>query len=126
VRRGSLREIKEEIDAAEYDPDALYHLGTGKKTRYTPAKFYVTTNYETGVFTLADDPAAPIINALAEYIAGEGNGQNQTEIYEWAKKNVEGCSRKDKLIAVLNRGAREDRWRVRPGLRGAKRYEPTS
>jgi len=124
VRRGSLKEIKEEIDAAEYDPDALYHLGTGKKTRYTPAKFYVTTNYETGVFTLAGDPAAPIINALAEYIAGEGNGQNQTEIYKWAKENVEGCSRKDKLIATLNRGAREDRWRVRPGFRGAKYYEP--
>ena len=124
VRKGSLKEIKEEIDAAEYDPDALYHLGTGKKTRYTPAKFYLTTNFDTGEFTLADDPGALIIDALAEYIGGEGNGQNQTEIHKWAKDNVDGCGRKDKFIATLNRGSREDRWRVRPGFRGAKYYEP--
>jgi hypothetical protein len=124
VRKGSLKEIKEEIDAAEYDPDALYHLGTGKKTRYMPAKFYLTTNFDTGEFTLADDPGALIIDALAEYIGGEGNGQNQTEIHKWAKDNVDGCGRKDKFIATLNRGSREDRWRVRPGFRGAKYYEP--
>jgi hypothetical protein len=124
VRKGSLREIKEEIDAAEYDPDALYHLGTGKKTRYTPAKFYVKTNFDTGEFTLADDPTALIINALAEYISGEGDGQNQSEIHKWAKENVEGCGRRDKMVAALNRGARENRWHVRNGLRGAKYYEP--
>jgi hypothetical protein len=124
VRKGSLKEIKEEIDAAEYDPDALYHLGTGKKTRYTPAKFYLTTNFDTGEFTLADDPGARIIDALAEYIAGEGSGQNQTEIHKWANENIDGCSRKNKVVAALNRGAREGRWRVRNGFRGSKYYEP--
>ena len=124
VRKGSLKEIKEEIDAAEYDPDALYHLGTGKKTRYTPAKFYLTTNFDTGEFTLADDPTAMIINDLADYIAEEGNGQNQSEIYKWAKDNIDGCGRKNKIIAALGRGANEGRWHVRHGLRGAKYYEP--
>ena len=124
VRKGSLKEIKEEIDAAEYDPDALYHLGTGKKTRYTPAKFYLTTNFDTGEFTLADDPTAMIINDLADYIAEEGNGQNQSEIYKWAKDNIDGCGRKNKIIAALGRGANEGRWYVRHGLRGAKYYEP--
>jgi len=126
VRRGSLREIKEEIDAAEFDPDALYHFGTGRKTRYEPAKFYITANFDTGEFALADDPAALIVNALAEYIAGEGNGKNQTEIHKWANENIEGCSRKNKVVAALNRGTREGRWRVHPGLRGAKYYEPTT
>jgi len=126
VRKGSLKEIKEEIDAAEYDPDALYHLGTGKKTRYTPAKFYLTTNFDTGEFILANDPAALIIDALAEYITGEGSGQNQTEIHKWANENIEGCSRKNKVVAALNRGSREGRWYVRNGLRGAKYYEPST
>ena len=125
VRRGSLKEIKEEIEAAEYDPDALYHLGTGRKTRYTPAKFYITANYETGEFTLAEDPGAKSINALAEYIAGDGYGQNQSEIFAWAKENLEGSSRKDKLVALLRRGERENRWRSHPGIKGAKFYEPS-
>jgi hypothetical protein len=123
VRRGSLKEIKEEIEAAEYDPDALYHLGTGRKTRYTPAKFYITANYETGEFTLAEDPGAKSINALAEYIAGEGGGQNQTEIIKWAKENLEGSTRTENLVALLKRGARDGRWRVCRGLRGVKYYE---
>ncbi len=123
VRRGSLKEIKEEIEAAEYDPDALYHLGTGRKTRYTPAKFYITANYETGEFSLAEDPGAKAINTLAEYIVGEGGGQNQTEIIKWAKENVEGSTRTENLIALLKRGARDRRWRVRLGLRGVKYYE---
>ncbi len=126
VRRGSLKEIKEEIDAAEYDPDALYHLGTGKKTRYEPAKFYITADYETGEFTLADDPAALIVDALAEYIAGEGSGKNQSEIHKWAKENIDGCGRRNKVVAALNRGAREGRWRARDGIRGTKFYEPSS
>jgi hypothetical protein len=124
VRRGTLKEIKEEIDAAEYDPDALYHLGTGKKTRYTPVKFYVTANYNTGVFTLEENPDAAAINSLAEYIRGAGRNQNQGEIFEWAKENVAGCGRKDKCIALLKRGVRERRWRARTGLKGAKFYEP--
>jgi len=124
VRRGSLKEIKEEIDAAEYDPDALYHLGTGKKTRYTPVKLYITANYETGEFTLAEDPGAKAISILAEYIAGEGSGQNQTEIIKWAKENLGGSTRTENLIAILKRGARDKHWQVRPGFRGVKYYEP--
>jgi len=124
VRRGSLKEIKEEIDAAEFDPDALYHLGTGKKTRYEPTKFYITANYETGEFTLAEDPGAVAINTLAEYIAGEGSGMNQTEIIKWAKENLEGSTRTENLVALLKRGTRDKRWRVRPGFRGVKYYEP--
>lgn len=126
VRRGSLKEIKEEIEAAEYDPDALYHLGTGRKTRYTPAKFYITANYETGEFSLAEDPGAKAINILAEYIAGDGYGQNQSEIFAWARENLEGGSRKDKLVALLRRGEREGRWRSHPGIKGAKFYEPST
>ena len=124
VRKGSLKEIKEEIDTAEYDPDALYHLGTGKKTRYTPVKFYITADYEKGVFTLAEDPGTKAINMLAEHIAGEGGGQNQTEIIKWAKENLDGSTRTENLIALLKRGTREKRWRVRPGFKGAKYYEP--
>jgi len=124
VRRGSLKEIKEEIDAAEYDPDTLYHLGTGKKTRYAPVKFYITANYETGEFILAEDPGAKVINMLAEHIAGEGSGQNQTEIMKWAKENLNGSTRTENLITLLKRGTREKRWRVRPGFKGAKYYEP--
>ena len=126
VRRGSLKEIKEEIDAVEFDPDALYHLGTGKKTRYEPSKFYITANFETGEFTLSEDPGAVAINTLAEYIAGEGSGQNQSEIFAWAKENLAGGGRKDKFVALLKRGEREGRWRSHSGLKGAKFYEPST
>ena len=124
VRRGSLKEIKEEIDAAEFDPDALYHFGSGRKTRYEPAKFYITANFETGQFTRVEDPEAVAINTLAEYIAGEGNGNNQSEIIRWAKENLEGSTRTERLVALLKHGTRDKRWRVRPGFRGVKYYEP--
>jgi hypothetical protein len=125
VRRGSLQEIKEEIDAAEFDPDALYHLGTGKKTRYTPAKFYITANYETGEFTLADDPSAEILETLAEYISGEGRGKNQKSVIQWAKENHVG-GRTGNLTTLLKRGEREGRWRSHKGPKGAILYEPLS
>jgi len=126
VRRGSLKEIKEEIESAEFDPDALYQFGTGRKTRYEPAKFYLTADFEAGGFTLAEDPEAKAINTLAEYIAGEGGGQNQSEIIAWAKSEGIGPRKIAAFCALLNRGEREGRWRSHRGLKGAKFYEPLS
>ncbi len=104
VRKGSLQEIKEEIDAAEYDPDALYHLGTGKKTRYTPAKFYVTANFEAGEFALAEDPDQGRLDAIAEFIRGAGHAMTQTEIFTWAKDEEIEIGKKQKLVSLLKKG----------------------
>ena len=125
VRRGSLKEIKEEIDAAEFDPDALFSLGTGKKTRYEPFRLYVTFDASLRCFVHADSPDKDVIDALAEYIVGQGSGKNQSEIIAWAKSEGIGPSHHGAFAALLNRGEREGRWRSHKGFRGAKFYEPT-
>ena len=122
VRPGTLEEIEEE----GFDPNALLYLGTGNKTRYEPCRYYVSLDATNGTFAMVNDPIADSINTLAGYIAGEGSGQNQTEILKWAKENLEGSTRTENLIALLKRGARDRRWRVRPGFRGIKYYEPPS
>jgi hypothetical protein len=126
VRRGSLKEIKEEIDAAEFDPDALFSLGTGKKTRYEPFRLYVTFDASLRCFVHADSPDKDVIDALADYINGPGRGQKQGEIIAWAKSEGVGPSHREAFVALLNRGERERRWRSHKGFRGAKFYEPST
>jgi hypothetical protein len=112
VRPGTLEEIEEE----GFDPNALLFLGSGNKTRYEPSRFYVSLDAINGTFSMVRDPNADAIDALAEYIAGDGYGQNQSEIFAWAKdKSI--VSRKDKLLALLKRGELASRWHSRKSLR---------
>jgi hypothetical protein len=117
------RQTLEEIDEEGIDPDALLSLGTGKKTRFEPARLFLTMDGATGAFRIAGDPGQEKIDALAEYIAGEGRGKNQGEIVAWAKDNL-GLGRP--VIALLKRGEREGRWCAHRGLHGRILYEPTA
>jgi hypothetical protein len=123
VRRGTLEEID---DDGGPDPDALFSLGTGVKTRFAPAHLYLTFDPSTGNFMLADSPDRSTLDAIAEYIAGQGSGNNQSEIIRWAKGEGIGPRMRESFVALLNRGEREGRWRSRKGLRGARLYEPST
>jgi hypothetical protein len=121
VKRGTLEEVD---DGGGFDPGALLSLGVGKKTRFEPApRLYLTLNPDFGGLILAESPDAAALNALAEYLAGPGRGQNQTQIIEWAKEAGVGPKMRGSFIALLNRGEREGRWRSYKGLRGARFYE---
>jgi hypothetical protein len=122
VRRGTFEEIG---DDGEQDPDALFSLGTGAKTRYAPGRLYLRFDPTHDVFSLAEDPDLTTLNTLAEYIAGEGLGRNQTDIIEWAKGAGVGPTNRNSFNALLNRGERLGRWHSRKGFRGARIYEPT-
>jgi hypothetical protein len=121
ARKGSLEEV---LDDIEPDQDASFVLATGK-TRFEPFHLFLSFKPDAGGFSVAEDPNLEALEALANYIAGRGLGQNQTEIIEWAKDSL-GVGRKQRLIALLNRGEREGRWRTRRGIKGAKLYEPKS
>jgi hypothetical protein len=122
VKKETLEETDEEIN---YDPSALLSLGTGRKTRYEPFRIYITLDPENGGFALSESPDQAALNALAEYIRGEGLGLNQGDLFNWAKEAGIGPKKKASFIAMLNRG--EGRlWITRKGLKGAKHYEPVS
>jgi len=118
VKRGTL----EEIDEGGYDPDALLSLGTGKKTRYEPARLYVTLDPAAGGFALAENPDASAIDAIADYIAQDGS-KNQSEIIAWAKIEGIGPKMRQSFVALLNRGETAGRWASHKA--GVRRiYEP--
>lgn len=121
ARRGSLEEIQDED---EPDPDATYVLRTGK-TRFEPFHLHLAFSSDAGGFVPAEDPNLEALEALADYIAGEGCGKNQGVIIKWAKDNL-GGGRTANLVTLLKRGEREGRWQSRRGLKGAKFYEPSS
>jgi len=114
-----------QIEEEGFDPNALLFLGTGEKTRYEPCRLYLSLDAATGAFTLAENPDAKNIDAMAEYIAGPGFRKNQTTLLAWAQDNL-GGGRNQKFITLLQRGEHEGRWRSSRGLKGAKLYEPTS
>ena len=122
VRKETLEDTDEEIT---FDPSALLSLGTGRKTRYEPFRMYITLDPEAGGFSRAEDPKAEAIDAIAEYIAGDGLDKNQGEIIEWAKAASIGPKMRSSFIAVLNSGEGK-RWRSHKGFRGARHYEPIS
>jgi hypothetical protein len=121
TRRGSLEEIQED----ELDSDATFVLTTGK-TRFEPFHLYLSFNPDAGGFVLADSPDVNIIDALAEYIAGPGSGNNQSEIIAWAKSEGIGPRMRGSFVALLNRGEREGRWQSHRGFKGARFYEPST
>jgi hypothetical protein len=122
VKKETLEETDEEIN---YDPSALLSLGTGRKTRYEPFRMYITLDPENGGFTLSKSPEQAALNALAEYIRGEGLGLNQGDLFNWAKEAGIGPKKKASFIALLSRGE-GSLWTTRKGLKGAKHYEPVS
>lgn len=122
VKKETLEDTDEEVD---FDPRALLSLGTGRKTRYEPFRMYLTLDPEAGGFSLAEDPRAAAIDAIAEYIAGDGLDKNQGEIIEWAKAASIVPKMRSSFIAVLNSGEGK-RWRSHKGFRGARHYEPIS
>jgi len=120
VRRGTL----EEIDDGGSNPDALFSLGTGAKTRFAPASIYLRFNPTRDGFSLAEDPDTGAVSALADYISGPGQGKSQSEIIAWAKEEM-GVGMRSRFLAMLARGEREGRWRSHPA--GRKRiYEPAT
>ena len=101
----------------------IFFLGTSKKTRYDPFKCYIRRDPSSAGFILADNPDAETLDALAEYIAGDGRDKNQKELFQWAKDNL-NVRRRDRFVALLRRGEREGRWHSHKGFRGARIYEP--
>jgi hypothetical protein len=123
VHRATLEEIEDDV---EPDPNALLTLRTGRKTRYAPARLYLTMDPATGTFDLAVDPNAEALDAIVEYINGPGAGKNQGEIIDWAKDAGVGPKKRPAFIALLNRGEHDRRYRTRKGLKNnARYYEPT-
>ncbi len=119
------KENLEEIEDDDQDPDALFSLGTGEKTRFAPFRLYLSFDPETGIFNTAQDPKSTALDQIADYIRGEGAGQNQGAIIEWAKEAGVGPRMRQSFIALLQRGEREGRWRSFKGLHGARIYEPS-
>jgi hypothetical protein len=119
VRRGTL----EEIDEDDQDPDALFSLGTGDKTRFAPIRLYLTFDAASGTFSRAQDPKDEKIDRIAEFIAGAGAGLNQSQIVAWAKGELD-IKKRDSILALLKRGEIADRWHSHIGFQGARIYEP--
>lgn len=116
------RDLKE-ADDEDLDPqDALFSLGTGSKTRFAPFRTFLSFDPETGAFSLAEDPKTTLLGQLAEYIAGEGLGKNQTEVVAWAKDAL-GIKKRDAILAMLRRGE-GSRWKTSRGFRNGVIYEP--
>jgi len=112
----------EEIDDNDDSRDALFSLGTGEKTRYAPWRTFLSFDAEAGRFIPAQDPKAALLDQLADYIRGEGCGQNQSQIIEWAKDAL-GIKKRDNALALLRRGE-GNLWRSHEGFRKARIYEP--
>lgn len=113
----------EEDDEGALDPETVFFLGTNRKTRFDPVKLNITRDPSSAGYILAESPDANAIDAISDYIAGEGCGKNQSEIINRAKETL-GGGRREHYVTLLRRGEREGRWRSRPGPRGAKLYEP--
>ena len=117
VRPGTFEEIEDE----GFDPDALLHLGTGKKSRYERFKVFLTMDPSGGGFVKAQDPSEEALQALAGFIAGEGMGKNQKEVRAWARENL-GGGRTANLLALLRRGEKQGLWTTSRGLHGKVIY----
>ena len=99
VRRNTFKEIDDDNEAS---PDDLFRLGTGEKTRYEPFQLFLKRS-ETGAFVLADDPDEEAMQAISDFVRAAGHALNQTEIFTWAKKDLE-MGRKTKLVRLLRKG----------------------
>lgn len=97
------KETYEQIDEDnEPGPDALFRFGTGDKTRFKPAQIFLQRS-PTGGFVLADDPDRERLDAIAEYLRKATGPLTQTDIFEWAKDELE-IRKKGKVYALLIRG----------------------
>jgi len=117
-RPGSLEELS---DDDEPDPGATFVLATGK-TRFEPFHMYLSFDPENEGFRVADDPNRESLDAIAEYVAGPGRGEMQTEIVKWAKSALD-IGRRERILSLLRRGEREGRWHTRKEGRKLH-YEP--
>jgi hypothetical protein len=109
VRRGTLEEID---DDGGPDPDALFSLGTGAKTRYAPARIYLRFDPTGAGFTLAEDPDQETLHSIRERIAEDAQGVSQTLLYEWGKSALD-LSKKGKLVFLLQKGEHQGLWTSR-------------
>jgi hypothetical protein len=94
----------DESDGGGLGPGVRLSLGTGRKTRYEPAHFFLTFNLSEGGFSLAEDPDSVTIDAIAEYIKGPGKGKTQSEIISYAKDAGIGPGMRSNFTALLRRG----------------------
>jgi len=109
VRRGTLEEID---DDGGPDPDALFSLGTGAKTRFAPARLYLRFDPTRDGFSLAEDPDQETLNTLREHIGEDGQGMSQTLLYEWGKSALD-LNKKGKLVFLLQKGEHQGLWTSR-------------
>jgi hypothetical protein len=115
---------QEEDEGGEILPGSLLCLSTGKKTRFAPTEPIYLTLTANGL-ALAEDPATEDLNALENHIAGEGIGNNESQLLAWARNEEIGKGSKQAILNLLARGVREGRWKIERGDKNAKRYYPT-
>ncbi len=116
VKRSTFQKIE---DDGEPDPDALYRLGTGEKSRFAPAQTFLQRTPE-GLFTLAASPDQDRIDAIADHLRQAPGPLTQSALIEWIKEELE-IGRRGKALALLLRGEGAS-WRSR--LEGRRRlYE---
>jgi len=94
-------------DDIEPDPDAMYYLGAGKKTRYERHHVFLQFSAQAG-FVLAKDPDLDAMTALAEFMRSKAQAVSQIELTTFAKTEL-GIARK-KALRLLAKGERVNRW----------------
>lgn len=119
VRPQSFKPIDE---PDEPDPDATYYFGTAEKSRYAPFRLYLRRG-PGGELEPADDPDKANLDALGEYVAGEGLGKCQDDLIKWVSKEL-NVGRRQKARDLLIKGEAQGRWQSHKGFRGKKTYEP--
>jgi len=100
-----------EIDDSPVNPGDYFWLGTWEKSRYEPFHMYLHFSEDGSGFVLAEDPDQENLEAISDFIQECGYSPSQSEIFEWAKNNIE-INRKGKLTALLQRGEGKY-WRSR-------------
>jgi archaellum biogenesis ATPase FlaH len=109
VKRSTFEEIEDDLEPG---PGDFFWFGTREKTRYSPFHLFLTFDADVGGFILAEDPDQDNLNAIAEFIRTADHTVNQSEIYTWAKGELE-ITKKGRLVAFLKKGERLNLWSSR-------------
>lgn len=105
VKRSTFEEVE---DDAGPGPDDYFYLGTKEKTRYEPFHIFLKFSPESG-FVRAEDPDQESLEAISEFIKNSDHTLNQTEIFNWAKMELE-IKKKAKLSSILKKGEKLKLW----------------
>lgn len=106
IKRSNFEDIDDDLEPG---PGDFFRFGTREKTRYEPYHLFLTFDPEAGGFLFADDPDQENLNAIAEFIKTADHTLNQTEIFDWAKAELE-IKKKVKLSSLLKKGEKLRLW----------------